>query len=650
VVTEDKVLVTTSYNATSAGFPKLHAICTVIGLAALVLLLSVPVVLRGCAAGGPFFQVRLLGMVAFCVLLGLLVHSLFLGYGLLSANRVGHVFDQYRWLQATMVVVIGLMLAAYVFEGKWARIIVAVAALGFGALVVLARPDQAYYNLFAVTKDVAGEGGVVQRQVVREPSYHASGMLGMLVVPFAVGLVVLIGTLVRWRKKPVQDAAPAGPKASWVAFCVRLVVFGAAFGIGLVAFSPNPLAFVGKAKLHLLKLDLGQVSSFARPNQLFRAVGFAFAAWALADLLCLKTRPHRTSRWLAATALVLGGTAFVETNYLKATESFVRAVVCLDRASGDTLWVREVFPGPLVKTSSLNSQASPTPVVQDGRVYAYFGSPGLVCLDLDGNVVWTNTELPFERCIHGPAASPVASDGRIVVSSGQPKAPYVAAVDAKTGQCVWRAERPPFRVHGEHRTPTITTVNGRAVVLVLGWTGLWVYDAASGEEIRYLPLEQGTPGEMVASIVVDGNRLYLPHRLAVRALDAAKLLAGADPLLWAVEMDRKGPNASSPVLCRGKLFSVSDNGYVACQDATSGAVLYRERVSRAMTMPALIAVGDRVYVSDARGKTYVLAAEDTFRMVATNDLDEAIYASAAPVDGRLFVRTAKHVWCIEEGQ
>jgi outer membrane protein assembly factor BamB len=115
-------------------------------------------------------------------------------------------------------------------------------------------------------------------------------------------------------------------------------------------------------------------------------------------------------------------------------------------------------------------------------------------------------------------------------------------------------------------------------------------------------------------------------------------------------MDRKGPNSSSPVLCGGKLFSVSDHGHVTCQDAASGAVLYRERVSRAMTMPALIAVGDRVHVSDARGKTYVLAAEDTFRTVATNDLDEAIYASAAPVDGQLFMRTAGHVWCIEEGQ
>ena len=56
------------------------------------------------------------------------------------------------------------------------------------------------------------------------------------------------------------------------------------------------------------------------------------------------------------------------------------------------------------------------------RVVAWFGSAGAMCVDRKGNELWTNRDLPFEG-IHGVAASPMPAAGRIIISSGQPKAP-----------------------------------------------------------------------------------------------------------------------------------------------------------------------------------------------------------------------------------
>jgi outer membrane protein assembly factor BamB len=188
---------------------------------------------------------------------------------------------------------------------------------------------------------------------------------------------------------------------------------------------------------------------------------------------------------------------------------------------------------------------------------------------------------------------------------------------------------------------------------VWGWDGpdqedaLRAYDARTGKELWQCPAK--TSGEAVASVVVEGGTLYLPSSRSVAALSLEKLRAGHDPVAWVADMKSKGPDVSSPVVCDGLLFCVSRHRHAACLDARTGEVLWRERLRGRGTMAPLVAAGGRVYFCGVTGLTTVVACERTFRRLAENELGEPIFASPAAVGGRLFIRTAKHLWCVEEG-
>jgi len=290
-------------------------------------------------------------------------------------------------------------------------------------------------------------------------------------------------------------------------------------------------------------------------------------------------------------------------------------------------------------------------VVANGRVFAWFGTPGCLCTNLDGKVLWTNTGVPFDD-VHGVAASPMPADGLLIIASGQPSAPYITALDQKTGQRVWTKELQPWPgVEGQHRTPTLIALDGKPAVLYWGWEGeekqgfLWALDARTGAELWRRPV--ATDGEAVASILAEGDTLYLPGQRTFRALSLAKLAAGEDPVLWTADLKGKGPYASTPVLANGLLFMVANHRHAWCLDAKTGEVHWQERLKGQGAFPSPVAMGDRVYFCDKSGLTTVVAAERTFRVLAENDLAEPIWSSPAPVAGRLTIRTTEHLWCIE---
>jgi len=276
---------------------------------------------------------------------------------------------------------------------------------------------------------------------------------------------------------------------------------------------------------------------------------------------------------------------------------------------------------------------------------------GCLCTNLDGDVLWTNTDVPFDE-VHGVAVSPMPADGLLVIASGQPKAPYVTALDQETGERVWTTRLQPWPgIEGQHRTPTIVVLDGKPVVLYWGWEGaekqdfLWAFDARTGAERRRRPVP--TDGEAVASVLADGDTLYLPGQKAFRALSLAKLAAGEDPVLWTADLKGKGPYASSPVLANGLLFMVANHRHAWCLDAATGEVQWQERLKGRGAFPSPVAAGGRIYFCDKAGLTTVLAAAREFRVLAENDLGEPIWASPAAADGRLTIRTTRHLWCIE---
>jgi len=185
------------------------------------------------------------------------------------------------------------------------------------------------------------------------------------------------------------------------------------------------------------------------------------------------------------------------------------------------------------------------------------------------------------------------------------------------------------------------------VVVIWGWYELRGYDLTTGKELWCYPIERQAGCEVVATMLADGDRLYLPHVFKFRALSLSKLAAKQDPLIWVTDMDSRGPNSPSPVLGNGRIFATSETkGYITCLDAATGKILWRHKVRTPMTLASLLLVGDKVYVSHTNGVTHVFRDSNKPEVIATNDLKEKLYASPAYADGKLFLRTLHHVWCV----
>jgi outer membrane protein assembly factor BamB len=339
---------------------------------------------------------------------------------------------------------------------------------------------------------------------------------------------------------------------------------------------------------------------------------------------------------------------FVYANALPRGPRLERGIVCVERQSGGVRWRcgGVVAPGGVMHSD--NSPATPTPATDGKRVYAYFGAPGLLCADIRGRRLWVNRDLPYASR-EGVASSPLLCQGRVIVLSESDAGGYLAAVAGETGRLLWRTPRHKRRhsFAGNCRTPTVLTIAGRPVVIVWGYEDVSGYDPVTGRELWTHAVEEvGTGGNPVASAASDGRHLFLVGPYQAMCLDAERLGGSGSFLLWRQETD-DGPQCSTPVVRNGLLFAVSDNGSACCLDARTGKELWRRELE-AQHYASVIAIGDRIYFCGTQGRTTVVACHRTFRLLAQNDLKERTFATPAPVDGALYLRTRTHLYCLRE--
>jgi len=154
--------------------------------------------------------------------------------------------------------------------------------------------------------------------------------------------------------------------------------------------------------------------------------------------------------------------------------------VCLDRASGQTLWSKEVPAETIEQVHRIASPAAATPCTDGERVYFYCGSFGLLVLDFDGREVW-RLPLPLPVNDFGTGASPILVDGKVIVLRDQDVGSFLLALDARTGRQLWRTERPGF--FRGHSTPFLWRHDGVEEIVVTGAVRLTSYDPATGREL-----------------------------------------------------------------------------------------------------------------------------------------------------------------------
>ncbi|MEZ6137775.1 MAG: PQQ-binding-like beta-propeller repeat protein [Pirellulaceae bacterium] len=326
-------------------------------------------------------------------------------------------------------------------------------------------------------------------------------------------------------------------------------------------------------------------------------------------------------------------------------------VLAIDRANGTIRWQRVVHEAvPIEGGHKSASLASASPIVDEGRVYAFFGSHGLYCLDFEGTLIW---ERQFGQMHskhgHGEGASPVLHGQAIVVNWDHEEQSFVTALNKTTGETIWRNERPEVT---SWSSPIIVEHGNRPQVIVAGTERVRSYDLETGDEVWQCG---GMSANIVATpvfsngVLVVGSSYEIRNMLAIKLDGAQGDITGSDNVLWT--RTRGTPYVPSLLLVNdGVYFLAHYQNILTRVDLTTG-----EESPGAMRLGELtsiyaspVAAGEFVYITDLEGTTMVITTGPTPRVVAVNRLNEHVNASAAIADNSLFIRGEKHLFCITE--
>jgi outer membrane protein assembly factor BamB len=335
-----------------------------------------------------------------------------------------------------------------------------------------------------------------------------------------------------------------------------------------------------------------------------------------------------------------------------AKDASLRAI-CIDRTSGEVFYNIELLNSKNpIPVHSLNSYASPTPVLEKGRLYCHFGAMGTVALDTDtGKVIWRR-EFKINHSV-GPGTSPIVWKNLLIIQCDGMDVQYVVAVDKETGKTVWKTKRSgklsdTADFKKAFCTPIVVQQGDRPLLISPGADWVYGYDVRDGSEVWRI--KYGKLGFSTVPRPVTGHGMafictsFMSSRLLAVRLDG-KGDVTKSAVAW--HFDKQVPKKSSLLLVGSELYMVSDNGVATCLDAKTGKLHWRQRLGGDFSASPLFADG-RIYFLNQDGETTVVQPGTTFKKLATNKLAGAHMASPAVVGDAIYLRTDRALYRIEE--
>jgi outer membrane protein assembly factor BamB len=331
------------------------------------------------------------------------------------------------------------------------------------------------------------------------------------------------------------------------------------------------------------------------------------------------------------------------------TEPYKFTVIALDRTTGKQVWertVREVVPHEGCHGDG--SLAPACPVADGEHIIAYFGSRGLYCLTMKGDIVWEKDFGDMQtRAGFGEGSSPALHGDTIVVNWDHEGEDFIIALDKKSGNEKWRQKRDEPT---SWSTPLIIERDGRAQVIVSAANRVRSYDLKTGETIW----EAGGLGVNCAPTPVADNALVFamsgyqnPALLAIRYTDAKGDITDSASIAWKTT---EGTSYVPSALLYGDTmyFLQKNNGILSCLDPATGKPHYDQQRLEDITgvYSSPVGAADRVYIAGRNGATQVIKRGKSFETIAVNKLDDEFTASPAIVGNELFLRGHKRLYCI----
>jgi outer membrane protein assembly factor BamB len=336
---------------------------------------------------------------------------------------------------------------------------------------------------------------------------------------------------------------------------------------------------------------------------------------------------------------------------VKTTKICKFVIIAINRKDGKTIWEKTLNEAiPHEATHEEGSWASNSPVTDGEHIYAYFGSRGLYCLDMKGNVVWSKDFGDMKiKMAFGEGSSPAIYDNTIVINWDNEEKSFIVALDKKTGDEIWRKDRDEKT---SWSTPLIVEHKGKPQVIVSATSRIRSYDLANGDLIWECG---GMTQNAIPSPVYADGIVYLMGGFRGNALFAIQLdkalgdITNTDAILW--KYDKDTPYSPSPLLYKGGLyFMLSNEGVLSCFDAKTGQPFYSRAKLNGINgfFSSPVSAGDHVYLLGKNGVTVVIKSGSKFEVVATNTLQDNFTASPAVVGNEIYLRGYKNLYCISQ--
>jgi hypothetical protein len=333
-------------------------------------------------------------------------------------------------------------------------------------------------------------------------------------------------------------------------------------------------------------------------------------------------------------------------------------VYAVDFNTGKIKWEREVYKAMLQPAQSRhlkNSYASETPTTDGERVYAYFGNLGLFVFDLKGKPVWSKKFPAYKtRYGWGTAASPVVYKDRVYLINDNDEQSFLIALNKKTGEEVWRAERKegtnwatPYIWENEQRTEIITSGTGRVRSYDLTGKVLWDISGMSSIAIP-TPFSKFGLLYIASGYVGDQHRpVYAIRPGATGDISLQKGETSNKYISW--YQPQAGPYNTSPIIYGENYYTLYDRGFFTAHEAKTGKEIYsKQRIDEATTAftSSPWAYNGKIFALSEDGDTFVIEAGNQFKVIGKNSLDEFCMATPAIVRSSLIIRTASKLYRI----
>jgi len=335
-------------------------------------------------------------------------------------------------------------------------------------------------------------------------------------------------------------------------------------------------------------------------------------------------------------------------------------VICLDKRSGAVRWQQEAYRGtPAIKRHPKATHANSTLATDGEHMIAFFGSEGLYCYDLEGDLLWKKDlglldsgffQVPAAQW--GFASSPIIHDGMVIVQADVLNDSFIAAFDVDDGTEIWRTERDDVPTWS---TPVIHESPERTQLIVNGYRHVGGYSVGSGAELWRMTGGGDIP---VPTPVVSGDLIFVTNAHgSMSPIFAIRASAYGDISLQSGETSnqhiawsqpREGAYMPTPLVYAGRLYLLRDNGVLAVYDTETGERLYRQRLGPGGSgfSASPVAADGKIYFTSEDGAVYVVRAGAEFELLGDNDMVEVCMATPAISEGVLFYRTRSNLVAI----